>query len=141
MKGGGRRPEQVAEALRAVIADALVREVRDPRVGLVTVTGVQVTPELAVARVRVAVPGEEEQKRQALEGLRSAAGFLRSRDNTFKNTITLALTLTAPAVVTRRAGTPPRHRPRRSHPSGANAASAPPARSLPDPPASARVPR
>ena len=79
MKGGGRRPEQVAEALRAVIAEALVREIRDPRVGLVTVTGVQVTPELAVARVRVAVPGEEEKKRQALEGLRSAAGFLRSK--------------------------------------------------------------
>ncbi|HSE28245.1 MAG TPA: 30S ribosome-binding factor RbfA [Gemmatimonadales bacterium] len=79
MRGGGRRPEQVAEALRAVIAEALVREVRDPRVGLVTVTGVQVTPELAVARVRVAVPGEEEHKQEALEGLRSASGFLRSK--------------------------------------------------------------
>lgn len=79
MKGGGRRPEQVAEALRVVIAEALVREVRDPRVGLVTVTGMQVTPELAVARVRVAVPGDEEHKQAALEGLRSAAGFLRSK--------------------------------------------------------------
>jgi ribosome-binding factor A len=79
MKGGGRRPEQLGEALRTIIAEALVRDVRDPRVGLVTVTGVQATADLSVARVRVAVPGDEEQKRQALEGLQSAAGFLRTK--------------------------------------------------------------
>ncbi|HET6692984.1 MAG TPA: 30S ribosome-binding factor RbfA [Pedococcus sp.] len=79
MKASSRRPEQVAEALRGVIAETLVREVRDPRVGLVTVTHVEVTQDLSVARVRVAVPGDDEQKRLGLEGLRSAAGFLRSR--------------------------------------------------------------
>ena len=41
MKGSSRRPEQVAETLRQVITDALAREVRDPRVGFVTVTGVR----------------------------------------------------------------------------------------------------
>lgn len=79
MKGASRRPEQVAATLRQVIADALSREVRDPRVGLVTLTGVLVTNDLSHARVMVSVPGDEAQKARAMEGLQSAAGFLRSR--------------------------------------------------------------
>lgn len=79
MKGSSRRPEQVAETLRQVITDALVREVRDPRVGFVTVTGLLVTNDLSHARVMISVPGEEADKARALEGLQSAAGFLRSR--------------------------------------------------------------
>lgn len=79
MKGPSRRPEQVAETLRQVIADALAREVRDPRVGFVTVTGVQVTNDLSHARVLVSVPGDESERGRALQGLQSAAGFLRTR--------------------------------------------------------------
>jgi ribosome-binding factor A len=79
MKGSSRRPEQVAETLRQVITDALAREVRDPRVGFVTVTGLLVTNDLSHARVMVSVPGEELDKERALEGLQSAAGFLRTR--------------------------------------------------------------
>jgi ribosome-binding factor A len=79
MKGSNRRPEQVAETVRQVVTDALLREIRDPRVGLVTVTGVRVSGDLSVARVAVAVPGEEADRERALEGLQSAAGFLRSR--------------------------------------------------------------
>jgi ribosome-binding factor A len=79
MKGSSRRPEQMAETLRQVITDALAREVRDPRVGFVTVTGVLVTNDLSHARVMVSVPGEDTEKLRALEGLQSAAGFLRSR--------------------------------------------------------------
>src|ERR671929_257551 len=79
MKGSSRRPEQVAETLRQVITDALTREVRDPRVGFVTVTSVLVSNDLSHARVMVSVPGDEAEKTRALEGLQSAAGFLRSR--------------------------------------------------------------
>jgi ribosome-binding factor A len=79
MKSSRRRPEQVAETLRQVIAQGLTREVRDPRVGLVTVTGVLVTPDLSHARIMVSVPGQDADRTRALEGLRSAAGFLRSR--------------------------------------------------------------
>ena len=79
MKGSSRRPEQVGETLRQVITDALVRRVRDPRVGFVTVTAVLVTNDLSHARVMVSVPGEDADKTRALEGLQSAAGFLRSR--------------------------------------------------------------
>jgi ribosome-binding factor A len=79
MKGSSRRPEQVAETLRQVITDALAREVRDPRVGFVTVTAVLVSGDLSHARVMVSVPGEDAEKARAIEGLQSAAGFLRSR--------------------------------------------------------------
>jgi ribosome-binding factor A len=79
VKGSSRRPEQMAETLRQVITDALAREVRDPRVGFVTVTAVLVTGDLSHARVLVSVPGEDAEKTRALEGLQSAAGFLRSR--------------------------------------------------------------
>jgi ribosome-binding factor A len=78
-KGPSRRPEQVAEAIRAVLAEALVQgEVRDPRVGMVTVSGVEVTRDLSVATIRVAPNAEDEDARDAaIEGLQSAAGYLR----------------------------------------------------------------
>ena len=79
MKGSSRRPEQVAENLRQVVADALAREIRDPRVGFVTLTGVMVTQDLSHAKIRVSVQGDEDAKQKALEGLRSASGFLRTR--------------------------------------------------------------
>ena len=79
MRQASRRPEQVAGTIRQVIADALAREVRDPRVGFVTVTGVLVTNDLSHARVMVSVPGDDAEKARAMEGLHSAAGFLRSR--------------------------------------------------------------
>ena len=79
MRQPSRRPEQVAGTLRQVIAEALTREIRDPRVGFVTVTGVLVTNDLSHARVSVSVPGDEAEKARALQGLQSAAGFLRSR--------------------------------------------------------------
>ena len=79
MRQPSRRPEQVAGTIRQVIADALTREIRDPRVGFVTVTGVLVTNDLSHARVTVSVPGDEVDKARAIEGLQSAAGFLRSR--------------------------------------------------------------
>jgi ribosome-binding factor A len=79
MKGSSRRPVQMAETLRQVITDSLAREVRDPRVGFVTVTGVLVSGDLSHARIMVSVPGEDAEKSRAIEGLESAAGFLRSR--------------------------------------------------------------
>jgi len=75
-----RRPEQVAETVRQAVTDALMRgEVRDPRVGLITVTAVHVTNDLSHARVLVAPTGDAPAKERALEGLRSAAGFLRGK--------------------------------------------------------------
>ena len=80
MRGGSRRrPEQVAEVVRQVLAEALAREVGDPRVGLVTLTRVAVSGDLSHATVFVMGPGDEAERERALSGLRSAAGFLRTK--------------------------------------------------------------
>ena len=75
----GRRPEQIGQTVRQVVAEVLSREVRDPRVGFVTVTAVDVSGDLSHAKILVSVMGDDAEKARALEGLRSAAGFLRTR--------------------------------------------------------------
>ena len=71
---------RVNESVRAVVADAL-RELKDPRIGLVTVTGVRVTPDLGEATVFVSVLGSEKKRRATLTGLQSARGVLQARIN------------------------------------------------------------
>ena len=79
-KATPRRPEQVAETIRQMVSEVLVHgEIRDPRVGVVTVTSVKVAPDLGSAKVWVALAGSKEAQEASLEGLRSAAGFLRCR--------------------------------------------------------------
>lgn len=73
----GRRPQRVAEAIRAAVAEFLHGEARDPRIGLVTVTQVKVTPDLKRAVVAVMVHGDEEVKTQSLYALRHAVGAIR----------------------------------------------------------------
>jgi ribosome-binding factor A len=79
VKRPSHRPEQVAETIRQVIAEALTREVRDPRLGRVAVTSVTVSGDLAHARVRVVAGGEAADADRALAGLKSAAGYLRTK--------------------------------------------------------------
>lgn len=75
-----RRSERVAESIRAEVATFLAEDAKDPRiVGLVTVTGVDVTRDLRHARVFVSIMGSDEERQATLEGLSSAAGHLRSR--------------------------------------------------------------
>lgn len=75
-----RRPDRVAEAIRAEAATFLMSGVKDPRVvGLVTVTGVEVARDLRSARVYVSVLGSDAERAATMEGLASAAGHLRSR--------------------------------------------------------------
>jgi ribosome-binding factor A len=69
---------RVNEAVRAVVAEA-VRDLKDPRIGLVTVTGVAVTPDLREATVYVSVLGGERARRTSLDGLASAHGVLQAR--------------------------------------------------------------
>jgi ribosome-binding factor A len=72
------RPERVAELIRQSVAEFLTGNVRDPRIGFVTVTGVEVTRDLSHATISVSVMGSEEEKVRSLEGLDSAARFLRA---------------------------------------------------------------
>jgi ribosome-binding factor A len=69
---------RVNESVREVIAEG-VRDLKDPRIGLVTVTGVRVNPDLSEAIVFVSVLGSEKKRRASLAGLASAHGVLQSR--------------------------------------------------------------
>ncbi|MGW8258041.1 MAG: 30S ribosome-binding factor RbfA [Thermoguttaceae bacterium] len=73
-----RRVQKVAEAIREVVSMAILTEVSDPRVKDVTVTYVEVSPDLRQAKIRVSVMGDETQQQLSLRGLQSAAGFLQS---------------------------------------------------------------
>ena len=73
-----RRPERVGAEIQAAIADLLTRgELRDPRIGYITLTGVKVSPDLRVARVFYSLIGNEEQRKATAEGLEAARGFVR----------------------------------------------------------------
>ena len=74
-----RRLLKAAEAIREVVASAILTEMRDPRVKDVTVIGVEVTPDMREATVSVSVMGDESQKQLSLRGLQNAAGFLQSK--------------------------------------------------------------
>lgn len=79
MRRPSHRPERVAEVIRQTVAEFLTSNVRDPRIGFVTVTAVEVSADLAHARVRVSVMGSDAEKAKSLEGLESAARFLRAQ--------------------------------------------------------------
>ena len=87
------RMRRVDEAVRAVLSEAITKDLKDPRIGFVTVTGVRTSPDLRHARVYVSVLGEEPARAATLEGLRSAHGFLQGRIATelsLKHTPTLS---------------------------------------------------
>ncbi len=75
----GARMRRVDEAMRAVLSEAISRDLQDPRVGFVTVTGVKTSPDLRHARVYVSVMGDDADRRATLEGLAAAHGFLQGR--------------------------------------------------------------
>jgi ribosome-binding factor A len=86
------RMRRVNESVRAVVAEGL-GELKDPRIGLVTVTGVVVTADLAEATVYVSVLGGERRRRASLAGLESARGVLQAKINrelSLRRTPTLA---------------------------------------------------
>jgi len=75
----GARMRRVDEAMRQVLGDALAQELKDPRIGFVTVTDVKTSPDLGHARVYVSVLGTDAEQEATLDGLRSAHGFLQGR--------------------------------------------------------------
>jgi ribosome-binding factor A len=70
---------RVDEAIRQVLGDAVAGELKDPRVGFVTVTDVRTSADLRHARVYVSVLGDPEQRDATMAGLRSAHGFLQGK--------------------------------------------------------------
>ena len=73
----GRRPERLAEGIREEVAQIVASELKDPRLGFVTVVRVELAHDLRYARVHVGVLGGEAEREKSLTALRSAAGFIR----------------------------------------------------------------
>ena len=74
-----RRVLKAAEAIREVVGMAILAELRDPRIENVTVTRVEVSADMRVAKVYVSVMGTEAKQRLAVKGLESSAGFLQAK--------------------------------------------------------------
>jgi ribosome-binding factor A len=70
---------KAAEAIREVVSMAILTELRDPRVEHVTVTGVEVAPDMRSAKVLVSIMGDEGRQQLCLRGLAHSAGFLQSK--------------------------------------------------------------
>jgi len=73
----GKRSDRVADLVRKEISEMLLKTIKDPRIGFVTITRVEVTADCRVARVYYSVVGASEQVEQSIEGLNSAKGYIR----------------------------------------------------------------
>jgi ribosome-binding factor A len=73
----GHRAVQVGGQVREEIMQIIRRDLKDPRIGFLSITEVRMSPDLRLARVRVSVLGGEEEGRATLAGLRSATGLIR----------------------------------------------------------------
>jgi ribosome-binding factor A len=83
---------RVDEAMREVLSGAITSEIKDPRVGFITVTAVETSADLRHARVFISVLGDDAKRRRSMDGLQSAHGFLQRRvasELRLKNTPTL----------------------------------------------------
>lgn len=72
------RTARLREEIKREISTIILREVKDPRLGMVSVTDVELSRDLSYCKVFVSVYGNEEQKNQSMEGLAKATGFIRS---------------------------------------------------------------
>ncbi len=71
------RPERVGQMVQQLLAEIFARGMRDPRIGLVTITGVKMSPDLREARVYWTVHGDPEQRKHTAKGLENARRYLR----------------------------------------------------------------
>lgn len=74
-----RRVQRAAQAIREVVSMAILADLKDPRVSDVTVTYVEVSPDMRQAKVHVSVMGDDAKQKLCLEGLQSSAGFLQTK--------------------------------------------------------------
>ncbi|MBE3585623.1 MULTISPECIES: 30S ribosome-binding factor RbfA [Desulfofundulus] len=72
------RPERLAEIIKKEVSDMVRDELKDPRIGFVTITGVEVSTDLRYAKIFFSVLGSEEEARASLEALNRARGYVRS---------------------------------------------------------------
>ncbi len=72
------RANRVAEQMKKELGDLITRKIKDPRVGFVTITDVEVTGDLQQATVFLTILGDKQEQQDTLDGLSKAKGFIRS---------------------------------------------------------------
>lgn len=72
-----KRSEKVSEAIHEMVSALLIKGLKDPRIGFVTITGVKVTDDLHLATIYFTVVGTDEEKKATEQGLNSAKGYMR----------------------------------------------------------------
>lgn len=75
----GQRAQRVGETIQHEISSLLLRGLKDPRIGFVTITGVEVTPDLHLARVFYTVIGDDATRKSTTAGLKSSIPFIRQQ--------------------------------------------------------------
>jgi len=73
----GKRSEKVADLIRKEISEMLIRNLKDPRIGFITVTRVSVSDDCRSAKIYFSVMGSKEERERSTEGLNSAKGYVR----------------------------------------------------------------
>lgn len=74
---GENRIERISNLIKREVAAMLIREVKDPRIGMVSITGVKVSKDLRVAHIYYSVIGDEKQKKDSALGLKQATKFIQ----------------------------------------------------------------
>lgn len=72
------RADRIAEQMKKELTDIISRKLKDPRIGFVTITDVEVSGDLQIAKVYISVLGDEQAAENSLKGLERAKGFIRS---------------------------------------------------------------
>lgn len=72
-----RRQQQVGEFIREEVSEIIQRELKDPRLGMASITRVEMSPDLRYARIFISVLGTPQEQEESLAGLSHAAGFIR----------------------------------------------------------------
>ena len=78
MKKPSYRIERINETIKEILSELLLRAIKDPRVGMVTITAVRVSSDLSSAKVHYSVMGDEVEKAETEKGMRSAKNFMRT---------------------------------------------------------------
>jgi len=71
------RKDRLEELIKRIVSDIIFREVKDPRIGFITVTGVELNKDFSEARIGVSILGDSTEVRKSMEGIRSSSGFVQ----------------------------------------------------------------
>ena len=73
------RKERLEEQIKRIVSELLIREIKDPRIGFATITGVELAKDYSTAKIGISVLGDPRDMRKTLEGLKSATPYVQHR--------------------------------------------------------------